>query len=105
MFPKLGGVLIANEAGASFVRGQKRPSGVEDSIVMVDHLSAMQMTRGCAGTLIDLAGTVEIRPDQVVVVPVLLVGVRPTKLPEESPEKTIFHQIELVPGRVPAPAH
>ena len=105
VFPQLEGILIANEAGASFVRGQRGPSGVKNNTIKEEHLSAMQVTRVCTGDLTDLVGTVEIRSDKVVVVSNLLVAAKTTELPKGSPEKTIVQQIELVPGRVPAPAH
>ena len=105
VFPQLEGILIANEAGASFVRGQRGSSGVKCSTVKEEHLSAMQVTRECREALTDLAGMVMIQPDQVVVVLDLLVGLQSTELPTGSPEKTIVHQIELVPGTTPAPAH
>ena len=105
VFPQLEGILIANEAGACFVRGQRGSSGVKCSTVREEHLSAMQVTRECTGDLTGLAGVVMIQPDQVVRVPDLLVDAESTELPMGSSERTIVHQIELVPGRVPAPAH
>ena len=114
VFPHLGGILIMDKAGASFVRGQKIPSGVEDRTFGTEHLSAMQVAKGCKkGALTYLAVMVEVQPDRVVAVPDSMVGllsdyadVMPAELPDGLPPKrAIEHRIELEPGaRAPAKA-
>ena len=115
VFPQLGGILIMDKAGASFVRGQKTPSGVEDRTFEMEHLSAMQVSKGCKqGALTYLAVMVEVQPDRVATIPDTMrglleqyVAVMPNELPDGLPPKrAIEHRIELEPGaRAPAKAH
>ena len=114
VFPQLGGILIMDQAGASFIHGQGGPSGVEDRAFGAEHLSAMQVARGCKrGASTYLAVLREIQQDLVVEVPEEIVGlleqfadVMPSELPDGLPPKrSIEHRIELVPGaRTPAKA-
>lgn len=114
VFPQLGGILIMDRVGASFVRGQRTPSGVEDRTFGTEHLSAMQVAKGCKkGALTYLAVMVEVQPDRVVAIPDTMRGlleqyadVMPKELPDGLPPKReIEHRIELEPGaRAPAKA-
>ena len=114
VFPQLGGILIMDKVGASFFRGQRTPSGVEDRTFGTEHLSAMQVAKGCKkGALTYLSVMVEVQLDRVVAIPDTMRGlleqyadVMPKELPDGLPPKReIEHRIELEPGaRAPAKA-
>lgn len=107
VFSQLGGVMVMNKADPCFVRGQGRPSKVEDRIVGGEQLTTMQLAHGSKrGDLTYFVVMLEIQPYRVLEVLDSMVelldefaDVMPLDLLDALPPKRLVeNRIELVSG-------